>query len=233
MPGKEGRAEILGYNMGIGGENSLQLIEKAGRVAYRSQEKISDDSAEKFVAMLRNAGHESVLEHSWVMVRFTGCSRTFTHQLVRHRLMSITQESQRYVDEAGFFAKDYFVIPLRVKEAGGEAIAWYLDKMRQIDGWYKELQEILKKAKKEGKIKTQGLVNEDARFLLPNAVCSEIVVSCNFREWRHIFKLRCDRFAQWEIRKVMLNLLKQFKKIFPVIFDDFIINKGGEYIELE
>ena len=194
MSGKKGEAKILGYSIGINGENQIQLIETAGRTCYKSHDKITDDSAVRFVKKLRDIGHESVIEHSWVAVRFTGCSRAFTHQLVRHRLMAISQESQRYCDE-------------------------------QIDDWYQELQVKLKEAIKAGK--TRGKVNEDARFILPNAVCSEIVISCNFREWRHIFKMRTDIYAQWEIRYVMVDLLRQFQKLFPVVFDDFEISDDG------
>ncbi len=232
MAGMNGKAEILGYSIGIGELNAVQLIEKAGRTCYQSQSKIKGDLAEKFVRMIIKRGHESVLEHSLVTVRFSGCSRVFTHQLVRHRLMAVSQESQRYVDEAGFFDKDYYVIPLGVREAGEETVLWYLEKMRQLDNYYKELQQILIKAKRDGKIKNGGSINEDARFLLPNAVCSEIVVSCNFREWRHIFKLRCNKQAQWEIREVLLDLLKKFQKLFSPVFEDFFINEEKKCVEL-
>lgn len=224
MAGMKGKAEIIGYGIGIAGENPIQLIEKAGRTCYKSYDKITDDSAAKFVGMLRKLGHESVIEHSWVAVRFIGCSRAFTHQLVRHRLMAISQESQRYCDESGFFQNDYFVIPPSLEEAG--LVDWYCGKLKQIDGWYRELQEMLKEAIKAGK--TKGKVNEDARFLLPNAVCSEIVISCNFREWRHIFKMRTDIRAQWEIRYATIDLLREFQKLFPVVFDDFHIAEDGK-----
>lgn len=228
MPGRIGKAEILGYSIGALGETPLQLIEQAGRTCYKSFEKITDDSAGRFVEMLRRSGHESVLEHSWAGVRFTGCSRAFTHQLVRHRLMAISQESQRYCDESGFFENDYYVIPPSIESAG--LTEWYLEKLRLINQWYKELQEGLKEAIKSGKVK--GKVNEDARFLLPNAVCSEIVISCNFREWRHIFKMRTDLHAQWEIRSVIIDLLKKFQQKFPVVFDDFIISEDGQSAKL-
>ncbi|OGM91145.1 thymidylate synthase, flavin-dependent [Candidatus Wolfebacteria bacterium RIFCSPLOWO2_01_FULL_38_11] len=214
---------MLGYSIGINGENQIQLIETAGRTCYKSHDKITDDSAVRFVKKLRDIGHESVIEHSWVAVRFTGCSRAFTHQLVRHRLMAISQESQRYCDEKGFYKNDYFVIPPSIEESG--LSDWYCDKLKQIDDWYQELQVKLKEAIKAGK--TRGKVNEDARFILPNAVCSEIVISCNFREWRHIFKMRTDIYAQWEIRYVMVDLLRQFQKLFPVVFDDFEISDDG------
>jgi len=222
--GMNGKAEILGYSTGITGAGPIQLIEQAGRTCYKSQGKITNDSAAKFVLMLRKLGHESVIEHSWVAVRFTGCSRAATHQLVRHRLMAISQESQRYCDESGFFFNNYYVVPPSIIEAG--LLDWYRERLKQIDGWYKELQEKLKEAIKAGK--TKGKVNEDARFLLPNAVCSEIVISCNFREWRHIFKMRTDIHAQWEIRYVMVDTLKQFQKLFPVVFDDFKIAEDGK-----
>ena len=154
MSGRKGKAEILGYAVGIIGETPIQLIEKAGRTCYKSHDKITSDSAVRFVKMLRDIGHESVIEHSWAAVRFTGCSRAFTHQLVRHRLMAISQESQRYCDEKGFFIDNYFVVPPSIEEAG--LSEWYCDKLKQIDGWYQNLQEKLREAIKLGESQREG-----------------------------------------------------------------------------
>ncbi len=167
------------------------------------------------------------LKHWWVCVRFRGCSRAFTHQLVRHRLTAVSQESQRYCDESGFFDDDYFVIPTTVCDR--RLIGWYEEKLREIDRWYKELQKLLRNAKEQNTKETnKAKVNEDARFLLPNAVCSEIVISCSLEEWRHIFKMRCAIHAQWEIRGAMIDLLVQFQKLFPGLFDNFVIAEDGE-----
>ena len=176
------------------------------------------------------------LKHWWLAIRFKGGSRAFTHQLVRHRLCAISQESQRYCDEAGFYNNDYYVIPDSIKELSNVKLMdligdgslendltleeWYKSNLMLIDSQYRNLQNFLKLAKEKGLAKMK--VNEDARFLLPNAVCSEIVISANLEEWRHIFKMRCDTHAQWEIRDFAMMVLKKAKSLFPAVFDDFI-----------
>lgn len=175
------------------------------------------------------------LKHFWLAIRFKGGSRAFTHQLARHRICAISQESQRYCDESGFYDNDYYVIPdsileldsVKIKDLIGDGSIendltlkeWYKTNMLLIDSWYRQLQDFLKLAKEKGL--TKAKVNEDARFLLPNAVCSEIVVSANLEEWRHISKMRCDTHAQWEIRNFAMMVLKKAKTLFPGIFNDF------------
>jgi thymidylate synthase (FAD) len=179
------------------------------------------------------------LKHYWACVRFKGCSSAFTHQLVRHRLIAISQESQRYCDEKGFFENDYFVIPKSIREAASYIVfpyrkvslnEWYTEQLQEIDEKYRKLQQYLGEAKAQ-KL-TTGKVNEDARFLLPNAVCSEMVISCSLEEWHHIFKMRCDIHAQWEIREAMMELLVKFQKFFPRLFDDFVISEDKESASL-
>ncbi|MFA4871971.1 MAG: FAD-dependent thymidylate synthase, partial [Patescibacteria group bacterium] len=162
------------------------------------------------------------LMHWFACARITGGSRAFTHQLVRHRRMAASQESQRYCDETGIYENDYYVIPPSIEEAGlGD---YYMEKIKLIDSWYRELQRIIKEA-------GTGRANEDARFLLPNACCAEIVISCNLQEWRQIFKMRTDSHAQWEIRNGMIQILRQFQELFPGCFDDFkIVNEAPAVI---
>lgn len=185
------------------------------------------------------ASLDEKLKHWWLAVRFKGGSRAFTHQLVRHRPCAISQESQRYCDEAGFFDNQYYVIPESIKELKNTKLMdligdgglendltleeWYKTNLLLMDSWYRNLQNFLKMAKEKGLAKMK--VNEDARFLLPNAVCSEIVVSANLEEWRHIFKMRCDLHAQWEIRDFAMMVLKKAKSLFPGVFDDFLESK--------
>lgn len=215
--------EILAYT-----PDPVHHIERCGRVAYKSQDKITGDSAAKFIRMLINRGHESVIEHSSATVLFKGCSRAFTHQLVRHRHMAITQESQRYCDESGFVANDYYVIPKSIRELseqgfeidGVNIISLYMKTLVMFDRQYQVYLELLKEAKREGKLSDIRTPQEDARFLLPNAVCSEIVITANFREWRHIFSLRCHPDAQWEIRDIMKKLLDEFHVLFLPVFED-------------
>ncbi|MFA5021415.1 MAG: FAD-dependent thymidylate synthase [Patescibacteria group bacterium] len=158
------------------------------------------------------------LAHWWAMARITGCSRAFTHQQVRHReRVAYSQESQRYCDEGGFVDDDYFVTPPSIIEAG--LAGNYRRRMKLIDRWYQWYRTKVKK--------------EDARFFLPNAVCSEIVISTNLAEWRWIFRMRCDHHAQWEIRAMMMSLLKEFQQLFPGCFDDFVISADGQSANLQ
>jgi len=184
-----------------------KLIEKAGRTCYLSFDKITEDSTEKFIRMLVKSGHESVLEHAYATFRITGGSRAFTHQIVRHRLCSFSQQSQRYVDEKGFEV----VTPHSI-EKNKEAKSLFDNFIRNAKDTYIKLQSL-------------GIRKEDARFVLPNAVESEIVISANFREWRHVLKERCDKSAQWEIREIALEILLTLKKHAPVIFEDFEIDE--------
>jgi flavin-dependent thymidylate synthase len=159
-------------------------------------------------------------KHGWAMVRFYGGSRAFTHQLVRHRLMAISQESQRYCDEKGFFDHEYYVLPPTIEK--NDLSEYYQNKLQQIDQWYQELQIKLKTALQASG--QPGQVNEDARFLLPNAVASEIVISAPLNQWRQIFKMRCEAHAQWEIRSFMLQVLAEFQTRWPEVFADFTID---------
>ncbi len=152
--------------------------------------------------MLVKSGHHSVLEHASATFRIQGASRACTHQLVRHRLASITQQSQRYVSEDRF---DY-VEPPSV-QSNPEAHELFVDFVEKARETYQRLQEI-------------GIKNEDARFVLPNAVESEVVVTANFREWRHILAMRGSKRAQWEIVQVVLEVLRILKENAPAVFCD-------------
>jgi len=183
-----------------------RVIEQAGRTCYLSFDRIEGDSHEGFIRRLIKMGHESPLEHAYATFRIRNCSRAMTHQLVRHRLMSVSQQSQRYVAEDGFA----YVVPASMP-------AEWLD---DFHADMKAIQEMYRKWR------DRGLRKEDARFVLPNACISEIVVSANFREWRHIFKLRTSPKAQWEIRRacrLMLGILTE--KAAPC-FDDIAAAVG-------
>lgn len=177
-----------------------KVIEQAGRTCYLSFERIGAHSQEEFIQRLLKMGHDSPLEHASATFRIRNCSRAMTHQLVRHRLMSFSQQSQRYVNEAGF---DYVVPP----SLPAEYLEDYHQDMVRIQGMYE-------------KWRDRGLRKEDARFVLPNACTSEIVVTANFREWRHIFALRLSPKAQWEIRKACSLILMILKKHAPNCFSD-------------
>jgi thymidylate synthase (FAD) len=174
-------------------DNAEKVIEQAGRTCYLSFDRIGADSQKDFIRRLIRMGHESPLEHAYATFRIKNCSRAMTHQLVRHRLISVSQQSQRYVDEANFT----YVVP---ESMPSDFVEDFRNDMKIIQGMY-------------CKWRQRGLKKEDARYVLPNACASEIVISANFREWRHIFKVRTLLKAQWEIRKacgIMLNVLKQY-----------------------
>jgi thymidylate synthase (FAD) len=178
----------------------LKIIEEAGRTCYLSFDKIGANSADDFIRRLIKLGHDSPLEHASATFRIENCSRAMTHQLVRHRLMSISQQSQRYVEETDF----NYVVPEGLQ---GDLLDEYKQDMETIGQMYCKWLE-------------KGLKREDARFVLPNACVSEIVVTANFREWRHIINIRTSKKAQWEIRKAAIEILRLLKEKAAVCFED-------------
>lgn len=182
--------------------NPEKIIELAGRTAYQSFHKLKDGSEKDFVRMLRKSGHHSVLEHAYATFRIRGISRACSHQLVRHRLCSFTQKSQRYVNEENFS----YVIPPSISE-DPKAKKVFEEFMENARSTYK-------------KLKDMGIKSEDARFVLPNATETEIVLTANFRELRHIISLRKQNSAQWEIRRVAEKMLEILKQHAPSVFED-------------
>jgi len=162
--------------------------------------------------MLMKRGHFSVLEHAYATFRISGVSRVFTHQIVRHRLCSYTQQSQRRVDESNF----RYIEPASIRDHSSAHVL-FVEFMNQANRTYTELQKM-------------GINNEDARFVLPNATESMIVVTANFRQWRHIIELRGNTEAQWEMRKVAIEILKILQHHVPTVFEDFDIDLEKDVI---
>jgi len=190
--------------------NAEDIIERACRTCYLSFHRYNPPSStEELIKKVIQKGHHSVLEHATATFRIKGGSRVFTHELVRHRLMSPSQESQRYV-EYGKTKKFEFVIPPTIQNTKFE------DKFKQLAGQAFDLYQDMVKAE---------IPKEDARYILPNATTSEIVISANFRELRHIFEIRCVERAHWEIREICLQMLKIMKKQAPIVFWDFRIDE--------
>jgi thymidylate synthase (FAD) len=179
-----------------------KLIELAGRTAYQSFHRMREGSEIDFVRMLRKSGHESVLEHAYATFRISGISRACSHQLVRHRLCSFTQRSQRFVDERGF----QYVVPPSI------------EKNEETKAIFEETMQVLRQA--YARLKMLGMKNEDARFVLPEATVTEVVLTANFRELRHIIRLRLQPSAQWEIREVAEKMLAILKIHAPHVFED-------------
>jgi len=190
-----------------------RLIEIAGRTSYLSFDEQGENTEKKFIKMLLQRGHHSVLEHAYATFRISGVSRAFTHQLVRHRLCSFTQQSQRYVDESNF----HYIEPDSVKD-NPKTHSIFIKSIENAKAVYQELQQL-------------GIKNEDARFVLPNAIESQIVVTANLRQWRHIVELRGNPDAQWEIRKVVIEILKILKMYVPTVFEDFDVHEEHEVIK--
>ena len=202
---------IMTLNSEDVGGGALTLIELAGRTCYKSEEHITPSSAVKFVQKLNSLGHESVLEHSAMTVRFI-CDRGVSHELVRHRLCAFSQESTRYCNYKGGVT---FVIPPWVEiEEGEYSFASpecdrniYIECLLTCEFIYQSLL-------------TNGWTPQQARSVLPNSLKTEIVVTTNFREWRHIFKLRCSKAAHPQMSEIMIPLLNRCKEIIPIIFDN-------------
>ena len=208
----QGSHKVLAIMSGVD-QASLELIETAGRTAYQSRDKITEGSAAKFVEMIRKRGHESVLEHSSITVEFDNVSRGFTHELVRHRLASFTQESTRYVDES-----DFRVVVPPTRDGDSEIVELELPNKEKIrvsfSDWVNLNEQMYRGLRKA------DWVPEDARQILPIGIKSQIVITANFREWRHIFKLRTNPRAHWEIRRVLTNLLEEVRERIPIVFED-------------
>ena len=192
--------EIDGYTM-------LKKIERAGRVCYKSEDRISDDSAQKFVRGIIAGGHESVIEHEKISVRII-CDRGVTHELVRHRLASYSQESTRYCNytKDKFGNEITFIKPCFFDEGSPRYEIW----RKAMENAEKSYFELI----------AAGGKPEEARSILPNSVKTEIVVTMNLREWRHFFKLRTDKRAHPQMREIAEKLLADFRAAVPVIFDD-------------
>ena len=184
-----------------------KLIEEAGRTCYLSLSKMTDESEKNFIRSAIRRGHHSILEHATASFRILGASRTFTHQIVRHRIASFSQQSQRYVDEAEF----NYIVPPEIN-ANSEALTLYREFIEHSRESYNKLREL-------------GIKKENARFILPNALESQIVFSANFRELRTVFNVRLEKAAQWEIRRVCLQMLKIMQEKAPSVFGDYIINE--------
>lgn len=193
------------------GWDILRFIEQVGRVCYKSEDKIAEDSAADFVRKLLKRGHEAVIEHYNVTVKFT-CDRGVTHEIVRHRIASYAQESTRYCNYAdGKFGGEITVIkPCYLKPGSPLWNAWESSCRNAEDDYITLLEE--------------GASPQEARAVLPNSLKTELVMTTNLREWRHFLKLRTSRAAHPQMREVTLMLLEQFKANIPVIFDDIEVS---------
>lgn len=191
----------------IKGDEILRNIEIIGRVCYKSEDRITEDSSKKFISSILKNGHESVIEHEKISVRII-CDRGVTHEIVRHRIASYSQESTRYCNYSNEkFGKELTLIKPIFWDENSKQYKLWLETMNQVEKAYNKMIEL-------------GVTPQEARSILPNSLKTEIVVTMNLREWRHFFKLRTSTKAHPQMREVACNILDEFKRIIPIIFDD-------------
>lgn len=203
----KGKAELIRYT-----QNPEATVAAAARLCYSSDmaDKVVSDSDNKdnakYIAMLRGLNHLSPFEHASFTFAISGVSRAFLAQITRHRIASFSVRSQRYVSEAEF----NYIVPPAIEALGKKAVEKYEQQMKTCMEWYGEWQEALGGAKESS--------NEDARFVLPNACETQMILTMNARELMHFFELRCCNRAQWEIRDVAWQMLKAVTEVAPNIF---------------
>lgn len=195
------------------GQAMIEHIERIARTCYKSNHLIKEGSAYKFTKHACAIGHTSVIEHASISVKFT-CSRAASHQIVRHRMASYAQESQRYCN----YSKDQFgksVVFIRPEFIRNESSSAAADERKNI--WTSMME---KDEEAYFKLLEAGVKPQEARMVLPNSCKTELNMTANLREWRTFFALRCDSHADDEIRYLATDLLKQFHQNIPAIFDD-------------
>jgi len=190
----------------INKEEIYKKIELCGRVCYKTEDKITEDSATKFVSMIMKRGHEAVIEHKSVTVKVV-CDRGVSHEIVRHRLASYCQESTRYCNYSNdrFGNELTFIEPCFWSSSSSLMKSWRI----MINGCEKLYLKMLE----------SGATPQEARSVLPNSLKTEIIMTMNLREWRHFFRLRCSEAAHPQMREVALMIQKEFIEKLPEIFN--------------
>ena len=200
-------------NISEGGIKELQFIEQAARTCYKSEDKITQDgeSTKALIKQLIKSGHEAMLEHSSLSVKFV-VDRGVSHEIVRHRLFSFAQESTRYCNYSkGKFGSELtFIEPCFWDEDSNFYLMWKLCCMEAEKDYIRFIED--------------GATPQEARAVLPNSVKTELIVTGNYREWRHFFKLRIDKAAHPQMREVAVPLLKELRRRIPIVFDDIRVD---------
>ena len=214
----------------------LAHLEKCGRVCYQSGDLANEKSAEKFIGGIIKSGHESVIEHISITVRFI-TNRGVTHEMVRHRLASYSQESTRYCsyNRDKFDNQLTYIQPpwFKTDIIGEHDIKWIgvygadtksthrLDKAENRWFWNCAVGE-----RDYLRLLDEGWIPQQARDVLNNSIKTEIVMTCNVREWREVFRQRCSKYAHPEIREIMIPTLIEFQEKMPILFNDIEYYKG-------
>lgn len=207
----------------IDGQGILRKIEIIAKTCYKSESKIQDGSAAKMVERLIRNGHEAMLEHCSVTVKFV-CDRGISHELVRHRMASFAQESTRYCNYANedFGSEITFIEPFFLEKDTEGWYAWQTA-MQTAEGCYFNLID-------------WGCTPQEARSVLPNSLKTEIVMTCNLREWRHFFKLRAAGTTgapHPQMLELTVPLLYKMQELIPVVFDDIQPCEKGQIFILK
>ncbi|MFA5023352.1 MAG: FAD-dependent thymidylate synthase [Patescibacteria group bacterium] len=191
----------------IDGIKILKKLESAARNCYKSENLVTEDSYKAIIKRIIDSHHDSVLEHESITVRFI-CDRGISHELVRHRIASFSQESTRYAN----YSKDKFgneisvILPALIKSRPELFDSWLLACSLAEQSYMYMLD--------------QGISPQIARSVLPTCLKTEIVVTANVREWKHIFEQRTDKAAHPQMRQLMCPLLKEFRNLIPIIYDN-------------
>lgn len=208
----------------VNGDEILKKLERASRTCYKSENKINADSAKRLISMIISKGHESCLEHEKLTIRMV-TDRGVTHEIVRHRIASYSQESTRYCNYGN--AKEITVVLpsvfydihekySKVEHSLTDSISWryfyWLSACEKAEDSYLKMIEA-------------GAAPQEARSVLPNSLKTEIVVTMNFRELRHFLRLRTSKAAHPDMRALVIPLFKELKEKIPIIFDDITIEE--------
>lgn len=191
----------------VDGAAIMKHLEVCGRVCYKSEDKISDTSADTFLAGIIKRGHEAVVEHYSITVKFT-CDRGVSHEIVRHRLASYCQESTRYCNysKGGFGSEITVIEPLYFSDDSAGYHIWRRS-CEAAENAYFDLLDL-------------GCSPQEARAVLPNSLKTEVVMTADIREWRHFLRLRDSLAAHPQMREVAHMLLLEFRRMMPILFGD-------------
>lgn len=198
------------------GADILKHLERCGRVCYKSEDKITEESAPVFVGNIIKRGHEAVLEHASLTLKFT-VDRGVSHEIVRHRLAAYCQESTRYCNySAGKHGHEITVIRPCFLDKDAPAFRMWKNACKRAEMAYFDML-------------GEGCTPQEARAVLPNSLKTEVIMTADLREWRHFLKLRCSPAAHPQMQEVSLKALALLLNVVPVVFDDL----GEEYHVLQ
>jgi len=205
------------------------LIELAGRACYESWSKPNPKTAKNpdYIRHILDVGHLSVIEHAIATFYIVGATRALTHELVRHRHLSFSQRSTRYVDES-----EANMIPPAIVAGNPEALKAFEDAASTAKVKYEEIRKALQKDPAitaiEDRTARRKALREAARSVLPNATETRIVVTGNLRAWRHFIRMRATAFADPEIRALAVEILRQLKQVYPATLQDYEVVQENE-----